>query len=228
MKNSANSSEKPSIDLAEAIPALERYVSKGGWICFLAGFLGALILGWWILPIFLYSSEPQPLNFNHVVHLEGETDTESCLGCHEFREDGTFVGIPKLATCLECHEDAESPLGETDEEEAFLANYVAEEKEIPWFSYSRQPDCVYFSHIAHVQMGEVECATCHGDHADTETLPEYKQNRISGYPIGIWGKRISAIYFDKQPSDCMKMDDCAECHTEKGHEENNACFVCHK
>jgi len=26
----------------------------------------------------------------------------------------------------------------------------------------------------------------------------------------------------------MKMDDCAECHTKKGHEENNACFVCHK
>jgi hypothetical protein len=26
----------------------------------------------------------------------------------------------------------------------------------------------------------------------------------------------------------MKMDDCAECHAKKGHEENNACFVCHK
>jgi hypothetical protein len=26
----------------------------------------------------------------------------------------------------------------------------------------------------------------------------------------------------------MKMDDCAECHTETGHEEHNACFVCHK
>jgi cytochrome c553 len=26
----------------------------------------------------------------------------------------------------------------------------------------------------------------------------------------------------------MKMDDCARCHTEKGQEQNNACFVCHK
>jgi hypothetical protein len=26
----------------------------------------------------------------------------------------------------------------------------------------------------------------------------------------------------------MKMDDCAECHTENDLEENNACFVCHK
>ena len=102
MKKSAHSSEKPSLDLAEAIPALERYVSKGGWICFLAGFVGALILGWWILPMLLYSSEPQPLNFDHVIHLEGETDTESCLNCHEFREDGTFAGIPKLAKCMDC------------------------------------------------------------------------------------------------------------------------------
>ena len=226
MKKSANSSGKPSIDLVGAIPALERYVSKGGWICFLAGFVGALILGWWILPMLLYSSEPQPLNFNHVVHLEGETDTESCLNCHAFREDGTFVGIPKLSKCMECHEDAESHLGESDEEAAFLNNYVAEEKEIPWFSYSRQPDCVYFSHIAHVQMGEVECATCHGDHAATETLREYKQNRISGYPIAIWGENISG--WKTNTWDRMKMDDCAECHSEKGHEENNACFVCHK
>jgi len=24
------------------------------------------------------------------------------------------------------------------------------------------------------------------------------------------------------------MDDCGDCHTKTGHEENNACFVCHK
>jgi hypothetical protein len=26
----------------------------------------------------------------------------------------------------------------------------------------------------------------------------------------------------------MKMDDCAQCHKQKGKENNNACFVCHK
>jgi len=234
MKNSENPSEKPSINLAEAIPALERYVSKGGWICFLAGFIGALILGWYIFPMLLYSSQPQPMNFNHALHLsddvgiEGDTETEQCLYCHAFRSDGTFVGIPRLDKCMECHDDPESPLGETEVEADFLNNYVAEGKEIPWLSYSRQPDCVYFSHIAHVQMGEIECAACHGPHAETEALPVHEVNRLTTYPISIWGKRISGIYFNKKPSDRMKMDDCAECHTEKGHEENNACFVCHK
>ncbi len=232
MKKSENPSKKPSIDVVKAIPALERYASKGGWICFLAGFIGALILGFYIFPMVLYSSQPQPINFNHVLHLgndvgiEGDTEVERCLYCHEFRDDGTFVGIPKLDKCMECHDDPESPLTETENEAVFLSEYVAEEKEIPWLSYSRQPDCVYFSHIAHVNMGELDCMVCHGPHAETEVIPEYKANRITGYPIGIWGKNITGLKCNTW--DSMKMDDCAECHTENGHEENNACFVCHK
>ncbi len=225
MKKSANSSEKPTISLVEAVPALERYASKGGWFFFLAGFVGALILGWTIFPMLLYSSQPQPMNFNHVLHMEG-AGIDECTYCHAFRSDGTFVGIPNLASCTECHEDPDFPLGESEAEIAFLKDYVAEGKEIPWLSYSRQPDCVYFSHTAHVEMGELECRTCHGDHGETTELPPYQENRITGYPIGIWGKNISGLKTDTW--DSMKMNDCAECHTEKGHEENNACFVCHK
>ena len=208
--------------------------SLGGWIFFLAGLIPNLILGWLIFPMVLYSSQPQPMNFNHALHLnpdkvdgiEGETETDKCLFCHEFREDGTFAGIPKLSKCTECHDDPDSPLGESAAEKAFLTNYVAEEKEVPWLCYSRQPDCVYFSHIAHVKMGEIQCRVCHGDHAKTEKLPVYKENRLTGYSIDIWGRNIAG--YKRHTWDRMKMDDCAECHTKMGHEENNACFVCHK
>jgi hypothetical protein len=208
--------------------------SKGGWAFFLAGFVGSLILGWAIFPMLLYSTEQQPMNFNHALHLdpekvdgiEGDTDIERCLYCHEFRDDGTFVGIPGLAKCTECHDDPESPLGETEAEKHFMTEYVANEKEIPWLSYSRQPDCVYFSHIAHVKMGELDCRICHGDHGKTESLPAYQANRLTGYSRNIWGSRISGL--TENPWDSMKMDDCAACHSEKKHEENNACFVCHK
>ena len=208
--------------------------SFGGWVFFLAGMVPALIVGWIIFPMVLYSSQPQPMNFNHALHLdpesvdgiEGDTENERCLYCHEFRDDGTFVGIPLLAKCTECHDDPEMPLGETDKEADFLNNYVAAEKEIPWLSYSRQPDCVYFSHIAHVTMGEQDCRVCHGNHAETEKIPAYRANRLTGYPINIWGKNISGYKTDTWER--MKMDDCAECHTRNGQEENNECFVCHK
>ena len=207
------------------------YPLRSGLVYFLAGLIPALIIGWVLFPLVLYSAQPQPLHFSHAVHtdpdiIEGDTELETCLYCHKFRDDGTFVGLPRLETCMDCHDDPEYPMGESPDEEKFLAEYVAHEKEIPWLVYSRQPDCVYFSHVAHVMMGEIECRTCHGDHGTSEELPVYKKNRLTGYSINIWGKNIAGL--KKNSWDRMKMDDCADCHTKSGVPENNACFVCHK
>jgi len=207
---------------------------RSGLVYFGAGLIFALFVGWVLFPMVLYSHQKQPINFSHALHMDpdivdgidGDTDLEKCLACHAFRDNGTFVGIPKLERCIECHDDPESPWGESPEEELFLKEYVAYEKEVPWLSYFRQPDCVYFSHIAHVKMGEIDCQTCHGGHAETDDLPVYKKNRLTGYSIRIWGENI--IGYKSNTWDRMKMDDCAECHTEKGYEENNDCFVCHK
>jgi menaquinone reductase, multiheme cytochrome c subunit len=204
---------------------------KSGLVYFIVGLVAALAVGWVLFPMVLYSKDEQPVKFSHSVHtnpdiVEGKTEAERCAFCHSFREDGTFTGIPKLSKCMECHSDASSPLGDKKEEKSFLDNYVAAQKEIPWHKYYEQPDCVYFSHISHVKNGKLECGACHGDHGKTESLPVYEQNRISGYSRNIWGKNISGI--EKNTWDKMKMDSCAKCHTTKGHEENNECFVCHK
>ncbi len=242
MENQPNSSDNANGRWIYSLPGLiVSYYSylisnpfRSGLIYFFAGLIPSLFIGWILFPIALYSSHQQPINYSHSLHLdpervdgiEGDTDLEKCLFCHTFRDDGTFAGIPKLEKCMECHDDPESPLGDSPEEERFLKEFVADEKEIPWFSYSKQPDCVYFSHIAHVKMGEQGCQTCHGDHAKTDQLPVYKENRLTGYSINIWGKNIAG--YKANTWDRMKMDDCAECHSKKGHEENNACFVCHK
>jgi len=243
MENQGHSSENSSKGewISSIINLILSYYSelisnpiRSGLVYFGAGLIGALFVGWIIFPMVLYSEQKQPFDFSHAIHLdpeivdgiEGDTDMERCGYCHAFRDDGSFAGIPKVEQCMDCHDDPESPFGESPQEEYFLANYVADEKEIPWLSYSRQPDCVYFSHIAHVKMGQLDCQTCHGDHAKTDTLPEYQKNRITGYSINIWGKNM--LGFKSNSWDRMKMDDCAECHTAKGREENNACFVCHK
>jgi hypothetical protein len=203
-----------------------------GLVYFLAGLVPALAVGWLLFPVALYSKQPQPLQFSHAVHLNpdigisGNTEIEMCLQCHGFRPDGTFAGIPGLETCIRCHDDPDSPLGEDPEEARFLKEYVAKKREIPWRVYYRQPDCVYFSHIAHVKMGNLDCRTCHGDHGRSENLPPYQENRLTGYSRNIWGMNIAG--YKSNPWDRMKMDDCADCHKRRGHPENNACFVCHK
>ncbi len=140
---------------------------------FIIGFAASLVIGWGIFPKLLYSQKHQPINFNHVLHVE-EVD-DGCESCHYFREDGTFSGIPDLESCMECHEDV---IGVSAEEEKFVAEYVVPEREVPWLVYSRQPDCVYFSHAPHVIAGKMECAECHGHIGESEHARVYEENRI--------------------------------------------------
>jgi len=203
-----------------------RNMGKDGWIFFLSGLIGALIVGWIVFPNILYSKKSQPLNFSHASHGPESSAGLDCEECHSFYEDGTFSGIPKIEKCMECHEDPESPLGESPEEVRLFTDYLKPGREIPWLVYSRQPDCVYFSHIAHVKMAQIECRVCHGDFATRQGPPVYKVNRLTGYSIDIYGRNIAGL--KKNTWDRMKMDDCAQCHRQKGKENNNACFVCHK
>jgi menaquinone reductase, multiheme cytochrome c subunit len=194
---------------------------------FFIGLVASLVLGWVIFPKLLYSHKEQPIDFNHALHVE-EVD-DGCQSCHYFREDGTFSGIPKLESCLECHEEL---LGESDEEVKFYEEYVANNREVPWLAYSRQPDCVFFSHAAHTITGKMDCVSCHGHIGESTHTRVYEQNRISGYSRDIWGKNMAGI--TKNSWDRMKMDTCSECHVRENVSQGSVqtikggCFVCHK
>jgi len=206
----------------------EKDNGAGGTITlfFIIGLVASLVLGWVIFPQLLYSKKKQPIDFNHALH--NELVEESCESCHFFREDGTYSGVPKLAQCIDCHEEVN---GEDPEEEKFVTQYVAKGREVPWLVYARQPDCVFFSHIAHVKMGEMECVTCHGNIGESESLKVYEANRITGYSRDIWGKNIAGIKWNSW--DRMKMDDCSECHQRDNVNQasvqsgKGGCFVCH-
>ena len=204
---------------------MDNRVREGGFsasivLFFIAGFAASLLVGWVVFPKLLYSQKKQPFNFSHVTHADAVD--EGCESCHFFREDGTYQGVPTLAQCVDCHEDVQ---GETKDEKIFVEKYVANEKEVPWLVYSRQPDCVFFSHAAHVKKAGMECVTCHGPMGEAESLPVYEENRLTGYSRDIWGRNIAGI--KKNSWDRMKMDDCADCHQkETGHK--GYCFECHK
>ncbi len=172
---------------------------------FILGLFASLILGWIIFPKLLYSQKKQPIDFNHAFHV-GEVEN-GCESCHFFRKDGTFSGAPKLEQCIDCHEEIQ---GVDPDEIKFVEEYVSKEREVPWLIYSKQPDCVFFSHAAHIKGADMDCVTCHGHMGESESLKVYEENRITGYSRDIWGKSIGG--FKKNTWDRMKMDDCAECH----------------
>ncbi len=201
----------------------------GGFIIlfFVLGLAASMIVGWVVFPKLLYSQKNQPIQFNHALHMEEVED--GCASCHFLRDDGTFSGVAKLAQCVECHEE---PMGESEDEAVFVEQFVAQEREVPWLIYSKQPDCVFFSHAAHIKGAKLDCVTCHGHIGESESLRPYEENRWTGVSRDIWGKNIAG--FKKNSWDRMKMDDCAKCHKGAGiHDssvqtERDACFVCHK
>ena len=194
---------------------------------FLIGLALSMVVGWAVFPKVLYSKKNQPFDFNHKLHLE-EVD-DGCQSCHFFRTDGTFNGSPRLAQCIDCHEEV---IGESEDEAIFVEQYVQKDREVPWLVYARQPDCVFFSHAAHVKGASMDCVVCHGHIGTSQSLKPYEENRITGYSRDIWGYSIAGIKHNTW--DRMKMDDCAECHKEAGGHETSvqtgrdACFVCHK
>ncbi|MBU0995872.1 MAG: cytochrome C [Proteobacteria bacterium] len=184
---------------------------------FVVGLIGSLLTGWVLFPKLLYSQKEQPIDFNHQIHMDAVSD--GCESCHFFREDGSFSGVPTIAQCIECHEEAQT---EDPNEIKLVQEYIANGEEVPWLVYARQPDCVFFSHAAHKEM---DCTTCHGDIGHSENLKTYEENRLTGYSRDIWGHNIGG--FKKNTWDRMKMDDCAECH-ERETGSKGPCFQCHK
>ena len=137
----------------------------------------------------------QPIAFNHRLHLE--TVGLECSDCHHYALTGVRATIPNIETCGGCHQEAatDSP------EEARLVESIQAEEPIRWKKVYRVPDHVYFSHRRHAALGEISCATCHGEVAARErplTSPLVK----------------------------VTMDGCMGCHDQRG--VSNDCILCHR
>ena len=177
-----------------------------GAILFGLGMLAALAAGWRGYPRLLYERLPQPVDFSHKVHTTSAG--LRCEDCHSLRADGTFTGAPGVDKCGECHAAA---MGTTAQEKLLMDHYVAPHREIPWRSYARQPDTVYFSHAFHVGLAKLKCVDCHGAMGASSTLEPVEVNRISQY--------------SRSPH-WLDMNACSDCHRRRG--TADSCLDCHK
>ncbi len=137
----------------------------------------------------------QPIAFNHRVHTE-ELGMD-CTDCHQHVLSGQRATIPNIAVCADCHEEAqtESP------DEALLVESIGKQELIPWVRVTWVPSDVYFSHRRHAALGEISCATCHGE-------VEGREQPLT------------------RPLVRLTMDGCIECHERQG--VTTDCVSCHR
>ncbi|HNR89879.1 MAG TPA: cytochrome c3 family protein [Spirochaetota bacterium] len=140
----------------------------------------------------------KPIPFNHKSHIT-KYGAANCETCHGYYENGRFKGLPTVGECKACHTDNDA--GKTPEQarsKPFFANYKDGDR--PWEAFAKQPDLVYFSHMAVMKNEkQARCSSCHGLKEDSMTTAKIK------------GK--------------MPMGQCMDCHTAL--KISNACMVCH-
>ncbi|NJB36245.1 cytochrome c3 family protein [Croceivirga sp. JEA036] len=140
----------------------------------------------------------QPIHYSHKIHA-GDNKIE-CKYCHSSARVSKHSGIPSLNVCMNCHKsiyeykgNPEGPSAEDiangytnefytgeikklykavgwDEENQ---KYTGESQPVEWVRIHNLPDFAYFNHSQHVEVGKIECQTCHGPVEEMEIMYQY-------------------------------------------------------
>ncbi|MEN8145634.1 MAG: cytochrome c3 family protein [Gemmatimonadota bacterium] len=137
----------------------------------------------------------QPIAFNHLKHTEELS--LNCEFCHKYVRSGAHAGLPGAETCSLCHRAVQG----TSEEAARVTELLTAGGPILFNKLFRLPDHVFYTHRRHAGIGELECQTCHGEIAGTESPPP-------------------------RPLVNVSMDFCIDCHEER--DQTVDCNACHR
>ncbi len=151
----------------------------GAWACAAGALTSALVVA------ACGDEVRQPIAYSHQVHVS-ELSLD-CDHCHASSRSGEVAGLPPLAVCAECHQEA---IGSSAEERKVVAA-VAAGAELAWGRLYRLPRHVYFTHQRHVTSARIACERCHG-------------------PMGSQARPPRA------PLVPVSMDACLACHRERG------------
>lgn len=107
----------------------------------------------------------QPIAFSHEIHA-GQYEIE-CQYCHTGVMISKSANIPSANICMNCHTYIKTDSKEIGKIYEALdydpeTGYGNNVKPIEWVRVHNLPDLAYFNHSQHVNVGEIECQTCHG------------------------------------------------------------------
>jgi mono/diheme cytochrome c family protein len=167
----------------------------------------------------------QPIAFSHKVHA-GQFEID-CNYCHTGVTKSKNANIPSPNICMNCHSAITkgTNTGTAEIEKIYAA--VENGEPIEWVRIHNLPDLAYFNHSQHVEVGKVECKTCHGPIEEMEVVEQYS-NLTMGWCIECHRttdikSKDNAYYddlvklHDQMSSESMKVEDiggleCAKCH----------------
>jgi mono/diheme cytochrome c family protein len=134
----------------------------------------------------------QPIHYSHKIH-SGANQIE-CKYCHSSARVSKHSGIPSLNVCMNCHKNIAEYNGEEDLDNGYTKEfytkeikklykavgwdedqqaYTGDSKPVKWVRIHNLPDFVYFNHAQHVQVGGVQCQTCHGPVEEMEIMYQH-------------------------------------------------------
>lgn len=118
----------------------------------------------------------QPIAYSHKLHA-GQYKID-CNYCHTGVNKGKSAHIPSANICMNCHGviKKESP----EIQKIYAA--IEQDKPIEWIRVHNLPDFAYFNHAQHVNVGNVQCVTCHGEIEKMEVV-EARSSLTMGWCI---------------------------------------------
>src|SRR5258705_2189353 len=104
---------------------------------------------------------------------------------------GKQANIPSPNICMNCHSQIKQESPEIQKIYAAIgydvktASYTGKQKPIEWVRVHNLPDLAYFNHSQHVNVGGIECKTCHGPIDEMEVVKQYSLLTWAGGLISI-------------------------------------------
>lgn len=141
----------------------------------------------------------QPIFYSHKVH--AGIHQINCQYCHAGVNDSRQAMIPSTNVCMNCHMQIDEYTGEDlyDYEgnkvdgtaeiqklykyagwDPATKQYIRDEEgnikatPIEWVKVHNLPDHVYFNHSQHVNVGNVQCQTCHGPIQEMHEVKQFE------------------------------------------------------
>jgi len=175
----------------------------------------------------------QPIAFSHKLHA-GAYEI-NCKYCHTGAMKGKQANIPSPNICMNCHSQIKQESPEIQKIYAAIgydvktASYTGKQKPIEWVRIHNLPDLAYFNHSQHVNVGGIECQTCHGPIEEMEVVKQYslltmgwcidchRKTNVNNEGNAYYDKLIQVHEASKGKGNKMKVEDiggleCSKCH----------------